>query len=115
MLAVQAVAETAAVLGTALVIYLSLNAVTHPVTLGIKLTHLWPWPSEGTVRVIGLGICLAARRHQPVPAGRGGPRPPGRAGPGPTGQGKGRRLESAAAFGSGGGSGPGRQFIQAYC
>ena len=57
--AVQAVAETAAVLGTALVIYLSLNAVTHPVTLGIKLTHLWPWPSEGTVRVIGLGICLA--------------------------------------------------------
>jgi hypothetical protein len=59
VLAVQAVAETGAVLGTALVIYLSLNAVTHPVTLGIKLTHLWPWPSEGTVRVIGLGICLA--------------------------------------------------------
>jgi hypothetical protein len=56
---VQAVAETGALLGTALVIYLSLNAVTHPVTLGIKLTHLWPWPSEGTVRVIGLGICLA--------------------------------------------------------
>jgi hypothetical protein len=60
VLVVRAVAETAAVLGTALVIYLSLNAVTHPVTLGIKLTHLWPWPSEGTVRVIGLGICLAA-------------------------------------------------------
>jgi len=32
VLAVQAVAETGAVLGTALVIYLSLNAVTHPVT-----------------------------------------------------------------------------------
>ena len=60
VLAVQAVAETAAFLGTGLVIYLSLNAVTHPVTLRIQLTHLWPWPSEGTVRVIALGICLAA-------------------------------------------------------
>jgi hypothetical protein len=75
-LAVQAVAETGAVLGTALVIYLSLNAVTHPVTLGIKLTHLWPWPSEGTVRVIGLGICLAAvatSRYLRATASRPGP------------------------------------------
>jgi hypothetical protein len=60
VLAVQAVAETAAVLATVLVAYLSVNAVTHPITLGIRLTHLWPWPSEGTTRVIGLGICLAA-------------------------------------------------------
>lgn len=60
VLAVQAVAETAAVLATGMVIYLSLNAVTHPFTLRLQLTHLWPWPSEGTVRVIGLGICLVA-------------------------------------------------------
>jgi hypothetical protein len=60
VLLVQAVAETAAILGTGLVIYLSFNAVTHPETLSLQLTHLWPWPSEGTVRVIGLGICLAA-------------------------------------------------------
>jgi hypothetical protein len=59
-LAMQAIAETAAVLGTGLVIYLSLNAVTHPYTLRLQLTHLWPWPSEGTVRVIALGVCLAA-------------------------------------------------------
>ena len=56
----QAVAETAAFLGTGVVIYLSLNAVTHPFTLRLQLTHLWPWPSEGTVRVIALVVCLAA-------------------------------------------------------
>jgi hypothetical protein len=60
VVAAQAVAETAAVLGTGLVVYLSLNAVTHPGTLRLQLTHLLPWPSEGTVRVIGLGVCLAA-------------------------------------------------------
>jgi hypothetical protein len=60
VLAVQAAADTAAVLGTGLVIYLSLNAVTHPITLTLQLTHLWPWPSEGTVRVIGLCVCLVA-------------------------------------------------------
>jgi hypothetical protein len=57
---VQAAAETAAFLGTGVVIYLSLNAVTHPFTLRLQLTHLWPWPSEGTVRVIALAVCLAA-------------------------------------------------------
>jgi hypothetical protein len=71
VLTVQAMAETGVILGTGLVIYLSLNAVTHPVTLGIQLTHLWPWPSEGTVRVIGLAICLvsvALRRYLRVTA-----------------------------------------------
>jgi hypothetical protein len=57
---VQAMTETAAVLCTAVVIYLSFNAVTHPETLERQLTHLLPGPSEGTVRVIALGICLVA-------------------------------------------------------
>jgi hypothetical protein len=60
VLAVQAVADVAALLGTALVIYLSVNEAMHPWTLPIQLTHLLPWPSEGTVRVIALGICLVA-------------------------------------------------------
>jgi hypothetical protein len=73
---VQAVAETAAFLATGVVIYLSLNAVTHPFTLRLQLTHLWPWPSEGTVRVIALGVCLAGvavTRYLRATAG-----PPGR-------------------------------------
>jgi hypothetical protein len=73
VLAVQAIADTAVILSTALVIYLSLNAVTHPETLRLQLTHLWPWPSEGTVRVIGLGICLVAvatRRYLQATASR---------------------------------------------
>jgi hypothetical protein len=73
VLAVQAMAETGVVLGTAVVIYLSLNAVTHPVTLGMQLTHLAPWPTEGTVRVIGLAICLgsvATRRYLRATANR---------------------------------------------
>ena len=76
---VQAMAETAAVLCTAVVIYLSFNAVTHPETLALQLTHLLPGPSEGTARVIALGICLVAvatsrylratapRQSQPAP------------------------------------------------
>jgi hypothetical protein len=60
VLAVLAVADIAMFLGTAMVIYLSCNAFTHPVTLNIQLTHLLPWPSEGTVRVIALGVCLVS-------------------------------------------------------
>lgn len=59
VLAVQAVADVGVFLGTAMVIYLSLNEAMHPWTLRMQLTHLLPGgPSEGTVRVIALAICL---------------------------------------------------------
>jgi hypothetical protein len=57
---VRATAETATVLRAALIVYLSLNAVMHSVTLGLQMAHLLPWPTEGTIRVIALGICLVA-------------------------------------------------------
>jgi hypothetical protein len=79
MLTVQAMAETGVILGTAIVLYLSFNAVTHPQTLRMQLSHLAPWPTEGTVRVIALAVCLAGvalRRYlraTAVPAGQASP------------------------------------------
>jgi hypothetical protein len=56
--AALAVAETVAVLATSLVIYLSVNAVTHPVTLNRQATHFSTWPTEGTLRMIALVLCV---------------------------------------------------------
>jgi uncharacterized membrane protein YidH (DUF202 family) len=55
-----ALAEAAVVMSTGLVAYLSINAVTHPVTLGMPATHFSPWPTEGTLRVLALAVCVAA-------------------------------------------------------
>ena len=70
-----AVAETVAVLATALFVYLSLNALIHPATLQLHITHLLPWPAEGTVRVEALLLCACSvavwrylrARHRWVP------------------------------------------------
>lgn len=73
VLLLQSAADVAAFLATAVVIYLSCNAFTHPWTLKMQLTHLAPWPSEGTVRVISLAVCLvsvAARRYLRAAAAR---------------------------------------------
>ena len=56
--AVLAVSETATVLATSLVIYLSVNAVTHPATLNRRATHFSAWPTEGTLRMIALVLCV---------------------------------------------------------
>lgn len=68
-IAALSVARTVAVLGTAIVVYVSINAVTHPATLNIAATHVLSWPTEGTLRVAALILasCAAAvlRRGQP--------------------------------------------------
>ena len=55
-----AASETAALLATGLVGYVSVNAVTHPVTLAVHATHLAAWPTEGTLRVAALLVCVCS-------------------------------------------------------
>ncbi len=43
-----------------MVIYLSVNAATQPVTLGMQATHFASWPTEGTLRVIALLLCACS-------------------------------------------------------
>lgn len=57
-LLILAVARTTFLLATALVVYVSVNAVTHPATLAIHATHLVSWPTEGTLRVAALLLCV---------------------------------------------------------
>jgi len=56
----KAVARVVALLGTALVVYLSVNAVTHPHTLVIHATRFASWPTESTLRVIALLLCVVS-------------------------------------------------------
>ena len=53
-------AVAALVGGAGLVIYLSVNAVTHPATLAIQATHFATWPTEGTLRVLALAATVLA-------------------------------------------------------
>ena len=55
-----AAAETVTILATGLFIYLSFNAITHPASLPLHITHLLPWPAEGTVRVEALLLCTCS-------------------------------------------------------
>jgi hypothetical protein len=56
----MAASETVAVLATGLFGYLSVNAVTHHFTLQIQATHLLSWPTEGTLRVVALLLCVVS-------------------------------------------------------
>jgi hypothetical protein len=42
--------------GTVLVLYLSVNAVTHPWSLTLPASHLLSWPTESTLRVAALVV-----------------------------------------------------------
>jgi hypothetical protein len=55
-----AASEAVAILATGLFGYLSVNAVTHPVTLQLQATHLLSWPTEGTLRVVALLLCVGS-------------------------------------------------------
>ena len=57
---VMAASETVTLVATVLVVYLSVNAFTHPGTLEIQATHLTTWPTEGTLRVIALFLCVCS-------------------------------------------------------
>jgi len=45
-------------------LYISCNSITHPYTLRLPLTHLVPWPDEGTFAIVclfsGVGLSVGA-------------------------------------------------------
>jgi hypothetical protein len=51
---VIATGRAVAILAIVAVVYLSVNAVTHPYTLDIHATHFASWPTESTLRVVAL-------------------------------------------------------------
>jgi hypothetical protein len=59
-LVVRAISETVAIVATGLVIYVSVNSVTHPATLDLQASHLATRPTEGTVRVVALLLCTCS-------------------------------------------------------
>jgi hypothetical protein len=52
----EAVLLVVAVYGFAGGTYIALNAIVHPNTLRVQLTHLSPWPHEDTFGAISFGI-----------------------------------------------------------
>jgi hypothetical protein len=56
----RAASEAVALLATAIVGYISVNAVTHPASMLLHVTHLLAWPSEGTLRMVALLLSVAS-------------------------------------------------------
>jgi hypothetical protein len=55
-----ATSEAVIILATGLMCYLSLNTITHPGSLQIQATHLLQWPTESTLRIIALVLCVCS-------------------------------------------------------
>ncbi len=55
-----AVLRGIAILSAIVVVYLSVNAVTHPYTLAIHATHFVSWPTESTLRAVALALASVA-------------------------------------------------------
>jgi hypothetical protein len=55
-----AASEAVIILAIVLVCYLSLNTITHPESLQIHATHLLPWPTESTLRIFALLLCVCS-------------------------------------------------------
>lgn len=60
ILLITVVARSLVAAGTTLVIYISINSVTHPITLELPATHLLSWPTEGTLRAVSLVVVVIA-------------------------------------------------------
>jgi len=56
----EAVLRTVAAYAFAGWVYIALNAVVHPATLSLPLTHLAPWPREDTFGAACFGISFSA-------------------------------------------------------
>ena len=70
---VVAMARAIVAASSVLVVYLSVNAVTHPNTLLLPATHRLSWPTEGTLRVAALivsAFSVAVARAQRIAIGR---------------------------------------------
>jgi len=73
-LLVSAASRALVVAASVLVVYLSVNAVTHPQTLALPATHLLSWPTEGTLRAIALvvtALAVAVARIQRIAMSEG--------------------------------------------
>lgn len=55
-----ATVRTLVAAGSTLVIYLSVNSITHPQTLLLPATHLLSWPTESTLRASALVVIACA-------------------------------------------------------